>query len=499
MNKRLPLLFVIFLVALSFLAGYLASHGRGGDAASSRARRVLYYVDPMHPSYRSDKPGIAPDCGMQLEPVYADGAPLAKAGPPPTAALPPGTIEITPDKQQLIGVKVATVEKAPWSHTLRVQGRIAPDETRIYRINAAIDGWIKGSPPATTGSLVAKNELLGTFYSPEFLSAMQAYIYGLGALDRFEPTGKETKEQITRSYATIENYRNTLRNLGMSEYQLEKIKQTRAVADFIDIRSPAAGLVLLRNVSPGQRFEKGTELFRIADISRIWILADLFENEASAFRPGMRVQVELPYQKKRFQARVSDVLPQFDPASRTLKVRLLADNPGAVMRPDMFVNVELPVSGGAAVTVPLEALLDSGLKKTVFVVRGNGFFEPREVETGHTLGERVEIVRGLRAGERIVVSGNFLIDSECRMKQAAAGITGKIARDPVCGMDIDEDRARQASTMREYRGASYFFCSPECRGEFDKAPGRYTSPPAQRQMTMPMPKGRSGNGGAGHD
>ncbi len=194
----------------------------------------------------------------------------------------------------------------------------------------------------------------------------------------------------------------------------------------------------------------------------------------------MRVKMELPYQKKTLYAEVSPVLPQFDPATRTLKVRLEADNPGYVMRPDMFVNVELPVSGPPAIIVPVDAVLDSGLKKTVFVDRGNGFFEPRQVETGRSLGERVEIARGLMPGEKIVVSGNFLIDSEARMQQAAAGITGKIGRDPVCGMNIDEDRAKAEGNFLEYKGKTYFFCSPECRDDFGKDPERYLKAPRRR-------------------
>ena len=251
------------------------------------------------------------------------------------------------------------------------------------------------------------------------------------------------------------------------------MERTRKIPEVIEIRAPIAGFILYRNVSPGLRFDRGTEFFRIADLSRVWILADIFENEASFFKPGMRVKMELPYQKKTLYAQMSHVLPQFDPATRTLKVRLVADNPGYAMRPDMFVNVELPVSGPPAIIVPVDAVLDSGLKKTVFVDRGNGFFEPRQVETGRSLGERVEIARGLMPGEKIVVSGNFLIDSEARMQQAASGITGKIGRDPVCGMNIDEDRARAEGNFLEYRGQTYFFCDPKDRDDFRKEPERY--------------------------
>ena len=180
----------------------------------------------------------------------------------------------------------------------------------------------------------------------------------------------------------------------------------------------------------------------MADLSRVWILADLFENESQYIKPGARVQVTLPHQRKTFQATVSKILPQFDAASRTLKVRLETDNPGFVLRPDMFVDVELPISLPPAISVPADAVLDSGLRKTVFVDRGNGFFEPEKVETGWRIGDRVEIVKGLQPGERIVVSGNFLIDSESRLELAAAGMYGTLSKDPVCGMEADEKRQR---------------------------------------------------------
>jgi Cu(I)/Ag(I) efflux system membrane fusion protein len=512
MKRRYKILILLLIAACFFLAGYWFNpqDGRGNRTAE---RKILHYVDPMHPSYKSDKPGIAPDCGMPLEPVYADKKGFTADGPDPRVSVPPGAIRISAEKQQLIGVKVMTVEKAPWNHTLRVLGRVTPDETRVYRITAATSSWIQEVLPVTTGGLVRKDELLATFsfFSTEFRTALQAYL-NIVNTGNVNPPGNKTpeatasqsvqkaKEQRVREYENIrltgrgtsvsqvDYYRQNLFNYGITASQLEEIERTRMIPEAIDIRSPAAGFILSRNVSPGLRFDRGTELFRVADLSQVWILADVFENEASFFKPGMRVKMELPYQKKTLYARMSDVLPQFDPATRTLKVRLEADNPDYAMRPDMFVNVELSASGPPAIIVPVDAVLDSGLKKTVFVDRGNGFLEPRQVETGLSLGERVEITRGLMSGEKIVVSGNFLLDSEARMQQAAAGITGKIGRDPVCGMNIDEDRARAEGNVRQYKGKAYFFCSPECRNDFSKDQERYLkSSPAAGRMPMTSP------------
>ena len=488
MKRRLTVLIVILIAAGSFLAGSWITFQ--GSRTKPVERKILHYVDPMNPALKSDKPGIAP-CGMPLEPVYADQSEDDVAASALRASLPPGTIRISQEKQQLIGVKAAMVEKIPWSHTLRVLGRVTPDETRTYRINAFINGVIEDVRPVTTGSLVKENEVLATIYSLEYRNLVQNFINLLSISKEGSRSARPLPQTSVYSGgqvgegSQIEYYRKSLLLYGMSPRQIEEMERTRTFPSTVEIRSPIAGFILYRNVSKGLSVERGAEFFRIADLSRVWILADLFETEASYFKPGMRVKMELPYQKRTFYAEVSPVLPQFDPATRTLKVRLVADNPGFAMRPDMFMNVEFPISGPPAIIVPVDAVLDSGLKKTVFVDRGNGYFEPRQVETGRSLGERVEISRGLMPGEKIVVSGNFLIDSEARMQQAAAGIIGKVGRDPVCGMNIDEDRAKTEGNLLEYKGKTYFFCEPQCREDFRKDPERYLKvAPAQEAMPM---------------
>ncbi len=472
MKKTLGVAMLVVLLAASFLAGSWYQKKRVIGSGSQGARKVLYYVDPMNPGLKSDRPGTAP-CGMPLEPVYEDGS-------PDLSGMPPGTVNVSAEQQQLIGVKVATAEKAPWSHTVRVLGRVVADETRIYRINSATDGWVKKVFPVTTGSLVKRDELLAAFYSPDFFPAIKAYLYGLRSLARFESSDKETKGQIEVANANIESYRVSLRNLGMSEHQIEEMARTRQGTDEIEIRAPEQGFIITRNISFGQRFERGTELFRIADLSSVWILADVFENESEYFRPGVVARVVLPSQKRAFPARVSGTLPQFDAASRTMKMRLEADNPGFLLRPDMFVDVELPVTFPSAITVPVDAVRYSGLRKTIYIDLGKGFFEPRDVETGLRSGDRVEIVKGLAPGERIVVSGNFLIDSESRMKAQAAGIYGTAQKDPVCGMDVDETKAAAAGRASEYGGTRYYFCSETCKQHFEKDPERFLKkPPAK--------------------
>jgi RND family efflux transporter MFP subunit len=421
MKKATHTILLLLLVAGLILVGAWYRQGGAVKAAAPGARKVLYYVDPMHPAYKSDKPGIAPDCGMELVPVYGEAN---MGGAESGAPGPPGSLNISPEKQQLLGVRVRPVERAAETHTLRLLGRIAAYETRVYKLVAGLDGQMREVAPVTTGSRVEKDQWLATYFSLESRIPIQAYLSALDVLDRAVRVG-ETQGQLKAADAGSQLSIERLRNLGMSVTQIEEIRRTRDIPLKVKVQSSANGFVLARNVSPGQNFEKGAEWYRIADLSRVWVLADVYVNEAHYLRPGVQAQVTLPEQQTSFPAKISEVLPQFDANSRTLKVRLEADNPGFILRPDMFVDVQLPITLPPAITVSADAVLDSGVKKTVFVDRGEGFFEPRSVQTGWRLGDRIEIVDGLKPGERVVVVGTFLLDSESRMKPAAAGIHGE--------------------------------------------------------------------------
>jgi membrane fusion protein, copper/silver efflux system len=469
------------ILLIGFLAGSHYSR-RPESPAGACGRTAVYYVDPMNPAHTSPVPGLAP-CGMKMEPVYAD-----EVGAYSDGSLALGTVRVTPRKQQLIGVRSAPVEKAPFTYTFRALGKVAVDETRIYRLNAAIDGWIREVGDNTTGSVVQKGETLAEFYSPEFLAAQQAYIYAVSALDRFQASDKEPPSQLEITRANIQQYVDILHNLGMSDQQIQELGKTRQYTESIRMVAPATSYVLARNISSGQRFANGTEWYRLADLSRIWVLVDLYENEADFVRPGAKVLVRQPYQRKVFQGTVSRVLPQIDPATRTLRVRLEVDNPDFALLPDMFMDVDFSVNCSETLNIPADAILDSGLRKTVFVDRGEGFFEPRVVETGWRLGDRAQILKGLAPGDKIVVSGNFLIDSESRMKLAAAGLKGDIVNDVVCSKLVDERQAEATGRSDQYQGKSYFFCSESCLQQFQQDPGHYVGPtPAGPIAAAPSP------------
>ena len=420
MKKALYFSVLLIAVTIAFRLGSHSGRRVAMTHAAAEARPVLYYVDPMHPAYRSDKPGIAPDCGMQLEPVYA-GSPLVTVSQS-ASSLPPGSVRIDPQRQQLFGVRVGPVEETSGSYKIRLLGRVAADEGKIYKINAGIEGYIQEVSAATTGSFVRKDQVLATFAAPSASMTLQTFILNMGAEDRFKKSAAEGSvegQSMGSVNANLQLRTQQLQNLGVSTLQMEEIRRTRQFPDAIQIISPVDGFVMARNVSPGQKFERDMEWYRIADLRHVWVVADVFESEAQYLHSGMQVRVSLPDQNVTFAGRVSNVLPQFDAATRTLKARIEVENQGYALRPDMFVNVELPVPFSRALVVPADAVLDSGLKKTVFIEHGNGVFSARVVETGRRLDNRVEIVKGLEAGERIVVSGNFLVSSESRLQEAA--------------------------------------------------------------------------------
>jgi Cu(I)/Ag(I) efflux system membrane fusion protein len=425
MKTRWSFPLLVAVIAGAFLTGSWSNRPGAVTATTGSGPKVLYYVDPMHPSYTSDKPGIAPDCGMELVPVYEPKE--AGAGDGGAHAGSPGTVHVTSEKQQLIGVKVRPVEKRSITQTLRVLGRVAADETRVYKVNAGIQGFVREVSGMTTGDRVKKGQVLATFSAPDAVPAIQGYVVALNAMDRLKRNGSEgpAQAQITANSSNFQQRLEQLQDFGMSAPQIEEIGRTREFPDRIKVVAPADGLLLARNIWPGQKFDRGAEWYQIADLRRIWIVADVSQGEAKQLRPGSVARVTLPDDPAvAFPARVSHVQAQFDATTRTLKVRLETENPGLLLRPDMFVDVELPVATTPTVAIPVDAVIDSGLKKVVYVDKGGGIFEPRRVETGRRLGEYVEVMRGVSPGERIAVSGTFLLDAESRMRLAAAASGG---------------------------------------------------------------------------
>jgi membrane fusion protein, copper/silver efflux system len=434
-------------LAAAFGLGYWFRGGAAGAQGAPTVRKVLYWHDPMHPAYRSDKPGAAPDCGMALEPVYEGEARASWKGP--------GTVSIEPPKALAVGIRVGRAERMSGAQTLRVTGRVAPDETRLYKIIATVDGTVREIAPLRIGRLVEKDELLATYFTRDLVSAQQAYFYALNTKDQLK--ANTPADQLKLVEGQIQVAEENLANLGMSEPQRREIAKIRRTTSLLQVRAPESGILVARNVSMARRVERSTELFRVADLRRVYVVADLFEREAKLAPRGGHATVR--YQGESIRADVDPELPLFDPESRTMKLRVEADNSRFLLRPDMLVQVEIPINLPDAVTVPADSVIDSGKRQIVYVNPEEGTFEPREVEVGWRFGDRVAIRRGLREGERIVAGGTFLVDSESRIKLAAAGAQAKGEVDPACGMTVDRSNALKA----ERRGSTRYFCSESCR------------------------------------
>ena len=404
---------VLLVAALAVGFGFGRHRSSRSPARTDTARQPLFYVDSMHPSYRSDKPGIAPDCGMQLTPVYAEELGGQFALPVDAGS---GAVHIAPAAQQRYGIRVSPVGVGSGHETAHMFGRVAVDETRVYRINLGTDGYVKETHGDAVGTRVRKDQHLASVYSPEFLTVAGGY---LSANER-APSGAmgAARENIapTANAASAQARADRLRNLGMSDSQIDELSKSRKIPEDVYVVSPADGFIVARTISPGLRFERHTDLYTIADLRRVWILAQVSGNEAQGLRPGTVAKVILPGTGEMLKARVSDALPEVDAVTHTTTLRLEAENPTFKLRPNMFVDVELPVRHSAGLTVPADAVVDSGLQKRVFVETSEGTFEPREVQTGWHHDDEVQVVAGLKAGEMVATAGTFLIESESKLQ-----------------------------------------------------------------------------------
>jgi len=382
-------------------------------AATSTERKILYYEDPMHPWYHSDKPGIAPDCGMKLVPVYAD-----EVGAAPTT---PGTVHISTARQQLIGVASEAAKYRALDKTIRTVGRVALDEERIANVHVKVNGWIQKVFVDSPFERVQKGDRLFTLYSPELLASEQEYLLAFRA-DR-ELGTSSFAEVAAGGKDLLVAARRRLELWDVSDEQIRELEQTGKAQREITYYSPASGEVLERKAFPNQYVTPETEIYKLADHSVVWVYADVYEPELPLVEVGQEATLTseaLPGQK--LTGRITFIQPHLMGETRTLPVRMEFLNPDLKLKPEMFVNVELHRSLGRQLTVPVDAVLDSGERQRVFIDRGDGYFTPRDVRIGERTEEYATITAGLRAGEKVVTRANFLIDSESNLREALTGM-----------------------------------------------------------------------------
>ncbi len=388
------------------------------EAASSAApltpgeRKILYWYDPMHPAYKSDKPGIAPDCGMELVPKYADEG---------TASLPAGTVTISANKQQMMGVRTATVERRPLSRELRTTAQIAADETKTGHVHIRVPGYVEHVHVDFVGQQVKKGQPLFTLYSPDLVSAEQEYLIA----KRGEETlgGAPYQEVSKGAHSLLEAARERLRLWHISEDEIKRLDETGQVEKDMTFYAPMDGYVTERKAFAHMAVTPDMELYTLTDYSTVWANADIYEYELPYIKVGQRVKLSLSYDPgKSYSGRISFIYPTVDPQTRTAKARIEIANPNLELKPGMFADAAIKVEYGTKIIVPQEAVLNSGRQQTVFVVHEGGAFEPRNITVGPIVSGNVVVLSGLKPGEKIVTSGNFLIDSESRLKSAESGM-----------------------------------------------------------------------------
>lgn len=395
-------------------AGHAETASGETPAQEVEGRKILYYYDPMHPAYKSDKPGIAPDCGMKLVPMYAEEAEKM-------ARMPPGTVMLGPEKRQLIGVRTEKVRVIPLERTIKTVGRLTYDETKLARVHTKVPGWIEKIYVDFEGQAVKKGDPLFSLYSQDLVATQEEYLIALKGYQRLSqsPFG-----EISRgSRSLLETTRRRLELWDITDSQIEELARTGKVRKTLTLYSPVNGIVLKREAYEQQMITPEASVYTIVDLSTIWVLADIYEYELPLVRVGQPATMTMPYfPGKSFRGKITYLYPYLQGETRTLKARIEFPNPDLTLRPDMYADVSIQSSLGRSTVVSAEAVLDSGERKIVFVDQGGGYFEPREVRLGVKLDRAYQVLEGLSPGEVVVSSGNFLLDSESRLSMAVGGV-----------------------------------------------------------------------------
>lgn len=335
----------------------------------------------------------------------------------------PGIVTIPPERLQTIGVKYGKVTRIPLEKTIRTVGRVAVDERRLAKVTIKFHGWIEQLFVSALGDHVKKGHELFTIYSPDLVATQEEYLLALQG--RKQLGASDFPEVAQSSQDLLEATRHRLHLWDISEGHIQELERTKHVLKTLPIHSPITGTVIRKEVVQGAHVEPGQELYTIADLSRVWILADIYEYELSFVKVGQTATVSLSYDPGTpLTARVGFIYPTLDPKTRTAKVRFELRNSNEKLKPEMYANVELQVHLGTKLAIPQEAIIESGQKQIVFLHLGGGKLEPRLIKTGIKTGEWSEVLTGLKEGEHIVTSANFLIDSESRLKSVVENMGG---------------------------------------------------------------------------
>ena len=380
--------------------------------------RVLYWVDPMVPGYKSDKPGKSPFMDMDLVPVYEDGSDAGGAG---TRVSGYSGIALSPERQQAIGMQLGKAEVRALTQTIRAVGRVTLDETLLYQVRSKFEGYVVDLFVDYTGKSVRKGEPLLSIYSPELLATQQEYLLAVRARDRL---GASPNPDVARG--AVDLYASARQRLLLWDIRpadIEHLEKTGEPQKAVTLYSPVDGFVIAKNAVRGGRVMPSDTLFEIGGLSRVWALADIYESEAPLVHTGDPARMSLSSLPGRvWNGKVTFIAPVLEEATRTVKVRIEFSNSDGALKPGMYADVMLDRPLGRVLTVPESAVMTTGTRALVFVAKSGGRLEPREVRTGARVDAYYEIREGLQAGDQVVTQANFLVDSESRLKAALANL-----------------------------------------------------------------------------
>ncbi|MGZ9082934.1 MAG: efflux RND transporter periplasmic adaptor subunit, partial [Rhodoplanes sp.] len=397
-------------------AGAAHQHGSAApdsnqSAAAPTGREILYYRNPMGLADTSPVPKKDP-MGMDYVPVYADEAEAARAG----------IVRISPGRVQQIGVRSEPVSRRDLVRSIRAVGTVQFDERRTFVVSTRFEGWIEKLLVNATGETVRRGQPLMQVYSPDLVLAQQEY-----ALLRQSLRDGEGNAATAASRQLVKGAEQRLLYLDFPAAEMERLKREAEPRSIVTIPSPVSGTVIEKPALQGMRFAPGEPLYKIVDMSTVWLIAEVFEQDLGAVRIGQEATVTVKaYPARAFDGRVAFIYPTIGEQTRTARVRIEIPNPNGMLKADMYANVEIASSGGRrdVLAIADSAVIDSGVRQVVLIDRGEGRFEPRAVRLGERGEGYVEVLEGVSADEKVVVSANFLIDAESNLKAALSGFGG---------------------------------------------------------------------------
>jgi Cu(I)/Ag(I) efflux system membrane fusion protein len=418
---------VVMLIAAGAGLGASLVSCRSGAAPGSEAAAGQRYYCPMHPHYASEEPGDCPICGMKLVLMEAAARPGASGahahgGESGAAVAGRAPIDLSPERRTALGVRTAPAARGTIVRSIRTVGKVAVDERRIHHVHTRFEGYVEHLEVNYTGREVREGEHLLSVYSPEIVATQQEYLLAYKAQKELGQSGIERAAK--GGVDLLAAARQRLLNWGIAPRQIERLEETGVVSRTVELHSDVRGYVVEKMVSQGQRVMPTDTLFDVADLSSVWVIADLYESDLPLVRLGTPVLVTVPYLPGRtWKGPVSWISPTVDDKTRTVKVRVEVANEDGQLKPDMYADVQLRAELGEGVLVPDTAIVHTGERKLVFVEGAEGRLAPREVQVGVRSEHGTQILAGLEAGERVVTAANFLLDSESSLRAAVGAMT----------------------------------------------------------------------------